>query len=196
MIDAEDQYRYVLEQPVSRPAGTTYNYNGGLTALLAAILHKQSDEPLDELAQRKFFDPLGISDIEWIRYANGRPNAVSGLRMRPRDIAKIGQLMLNKGYWNGKSVVSPSWIEQSTTPQIHGDSLYFYGFNWWLGRSLINRREISWASAVGYGGQRLYIVPELDLVVVLAGLYASPVLQSVVGDIVLRQYALTAALTK
>ncbi len=193
MIDAADQCRYVLEQPVARPAGVTYTYNGGLTALLGAVLEKTSGQPIDLLAQRELFGPLGIEDVEWVRYSNGTPNPASGLRMRPRDLAKLGQLVLNEGVWNGQVIISSSWMEQATAPQIHGDGLFFYGFKWWLGRSLIDRQEIKWISAAGWGGQRLYVVPSLKLVlVVMAGLYDNPMLQPVVGEVILRRYALSA----
>ncbi|RWB98689.1 MULTISPECIES: serine hydrolase [unclassified Mesorhizobium] len=194
MINAPDQYRYVLEQPVARPAGVSYAYNGGLTALLGAVLKKVSGRPIDQLAHDELFMPLGIDDVEWVRYANGTPNPASGLRMRPRDLAKIGQLVLNQGIWSGRRIVSASWIEQAISPQIHGDGLFFYGFQWWIGRSLINRQEIKWASAVGWGGQRMYVVPSLNmLVVAMAGLYDNPMLQPVVGEVILRRYALSAA---
>lgn len=193
MIDSGDPYRYVLEQPVARPAGVTYTYNGGLTALLGAILEKVSGRPIDQLAEEELFRPLGINDVDWVRYSNGTPNPASGLRMRPRDLAKIGQLVLNQGNWNGRQLVSSTWIEQATAPQTHGDGLFFYGFQWWLGRSLINRQEIKWVSAVGWGGQRLYVVPSLELaIVVTAGLYDNPMLQPVVGEVILRRYALSA----
>jgi CubicO group peptidase (beta-lactamase class C family) len=195
MIDASDRYRYVLEQPITRPPGATYAYNGGLTALLAAILQKTSGYPVDVLAKEMLIEPLGIHDVEWVRYADGTPNAVSGLRMRPRDLARIGQLVLDCGTWQGRTIISRAWIEESTSPHVNGESLFFDGFQWWLGRSLVNRQEIKWISAVGYGGQRMYIVPSLNLVVVvMAGLYDNPVLQTIVGEVVLRRYALTAAL--
>ncbi|MCV3210904.1 beta-lactamase family protein [Mesorhizobium sp. YC-39] len=195
MIDAPDQCRYVLEQPIARPPGVAYVYNGGLTALLATILQKTSGRPVDVLAAEMLFDPLGIQDVEWVRYADGTPNAVSGLRMRPRDLAKIGQAILGRGMWNGRRIVSEAWVDESTSPHVNGEGLFFYGFQWWLGRSLVRRREIRWISGVGYGGQRLFIVPELDLVVVvMAGLYDNPVLQSVPGEVILRRYALPAAL--
>ncbi|HJU17836.1 MAG TPA: serine hydrolase [Stellaceae bacterium] len=165
-----------------------------MTALLAGIVQRTSGRPIDSLARDELFGPLGIADVEWVRYADGTPNAVSGLRMRPRDLAKIGQIVLNGGVWNEKRIVSARWIEQSLAPQINGEGLFFYGFQWWLGRSLVERREIKWISAVGWGGQRLYIVPSLHLVVVvMAGLYDNPPLQSVVGEVVLRRYALRAA---
>ena len=195
MIDAPDQHRYVLEQPLARPPGATYTYNGGTTALLAEIVRRASGRTLEDVAAAELFEPLGITDVEWVRYTNGDPMAASGLRLRPRDLAKIGHLVLSRGDWRGNRVVSEDWITQSTTPHVNGQSLFFYGYQWWLGRSLVNRREITWVSAVGWGGQRMYIVPSLDLIVtVLAGLYQNPVLQPIVGEIVLRRYALPAAL--
>ncbi len=138
------------------------------------------------------FEPLGIADVEWYKYAEGNPSAAAGLRLRPRDLAKIGQLVLQRGSWNGKQIVSSSWIETSTAPQIGAIELNFYGYQFWLGRSLVNRREVLWASAVGLGGQRVYIVPEFDLVVVVnAGLYQSP-LQGMVPLTILNQYVLAA----
>jgi CubicO group peptidase (beta-lactamase class C family) len=79
------------------------------------------------------------------------------------------------------------------SPQINGEELFFSGYQWWLGRSLVAKREIRWASAVGYGGQRLYIIPDRDMVVcVTAGLYGGPVFQGLPGEIILRRYALAA----
>jgi CubicO group peptidase (beta-lactamase class C family) len=191
MTDAPDRCRYVLEQPIVRPPGRVYIYNGGTTALLAAILTKASGQPLDVLAQRELFAPLGIDDVEWIRYIDGTPVAASGLRMRPRDLLKIGQMVLDGGRWQNKQVVSRAWIEESTAPHINGEGLFFYGYQWWLGRSLTNREEIKWISGVGYGGQRLYIVPSKGLVVLtMAGLYNSTMFHGIVGEVVLRRYAL------
>jgi CubicO group peptidase (beta-lactamase class C family) len=194
MMEAPDRVRYVLEQPIARPAGATYNYNGGLTELLAAILQKTTGRQADDFASEALFAPLGIRNVEWRRYSDGTPN-MSGLRMRPRDLAKIGQLILRGGMWNDNRIVSKEWTEESTSPHVHGEGLFFYGYQWWLGRSLVNRREITWISAVGWGGQRMYIVPSLELVVVvMAGLYDNPVLQPIIGEIILRRYALSAAL--
>lgn len=87
--------------------------------------------------------------------------------------------------------MSRRWIEESLTPQINGDGIYFYGYQWWLGRSLVNREEIRWVAGVGHGGQRLYIVPRLGLIVLaMAGLYDSTLYPGVVGEVVLRRYAL------
>lgn len=75
--------------------------------------------------------------------------------------------MLSKGLWNGREIVPAAWIVESTKPQINGQDLYFYGYQWWLGRSLVNQREIRWFGACGFGDQRLFVVPDFDLVFVI-----------------------------
>lgn len=193
MTDAPDPCRYVLEQPIVRPPGAAYIYNGGLTLLLAEIVKRATGKALDALAEETLFAPLGITDVEWVRYADGTPIAPSGLRMRPRDLAKIGAMVAAGGVWDGRSVVPENWIAAALTPQINGESLFFYGYQWWLGRSLVRRKEVTWAAGFGYGGQRVFMVPRYGLVVVvMAGLYGEPFLQSIVGEIVLRRYALSA----
>jgi CubicO group peptidase (beta-lactamase class C family) len=176
LIAAPDAYRYALEQPVVGPPGTHYNYSGAGATLLSGIVEKLTGQNFVDFARAKLFAPLGITDMTWTKMPNGVIAAASGLRLRPRDVAKIGQLVLARGQWQGQEVVPAYWIEASITPQIHGASVYFYGYQWWLGRSLVDKREIRWAAGVGWGGQRLFVVPSHDLVVVsTAGLYRSPV---------------------
>lgn len=192
MDSAKDSYRYALEQPVVAPPGRLWNYNSGSTELLGAILLKPTGKPLDQLACSLLFEPLGITDVEWYKYAPGNPSAAAGLRLRPRDLAKIGQLVLQRGAWSGKQVVSAGWIDASTTPQINGFLVFFYGYQFWLGRSLVDKHIVDWAAAWGLGGQRVFIVPALDLVVVVtAGLYESG-MQAQVPIKILNQYVLNA----
>jgi len=175
MDTSADPYRYALQQKVVAPPGQVWNYSSGSAELIAAALKKATGKPLDQLAREVLFEPLGITDAEWYKYAQGNVSAAAGLRLRPRDLAKIGQLMLQLGTWNGKQVVPASWIRSATSPRIQAIELYFYGYQFWLGRSLFDQRELIWASAIGNGGERLFIVPELDLVMVMnAGLYDSP----------------------
>jgi CubicO group peptidase (beta-lactamase class C family) len=94
-------------------------------------------------------------------------------------MAKIGELVLRKGMWNGRRVVSEAWIEEST--QARPDGSYatdwnpLYGYQWWIGNSAVGDHAISWIAGGGLGGQRIYIAPAYDLVVVItAGLYDAP----------------------
>ena len=87
--------------------------------------------------------------------------------------------MLNKGVWQGVRIVPADWIEQSVVPRFQAlgyfGGLFFYGRFWWLGRTLSGGQEVPWISAMGQGGQRIFIVPSLDLVVTsTSGLYTDP----------------------
>ncbi|MBR0720866.1 serine hydrolase domain-containing protein [Bradyrhizobium manausense] len=168
---AQDPSRYVLGLPVTAPAGQGFFYNTGALTLLSAIVRKATGRPLDEFARTVLFDPLGINEFEWSR-VKGDSDAGGGLRLRPRDMAKIGQLVLAGGRWNDRQIVSKAWIEASTTMKLKADDYQSYGYLWWLGRSRLNGRLVPWIGALGRGGQSIRIVPELDLVVaVTAGYY-------------------------
>jgi CubicO group peptidase (beta-lactamase class C family) len=168
---AWDPCRYVLGLPVTAPAGQQFFYNTGALTLVSAIIRKATGRPLDEFARATLFEPLGITGVEWIR-VKGDTDAGGGLRLRPRDMAKIGQLVLAGGRWNDRQIVSKAWVETSTAPKLKGTDDQWYGYLWWLGRSRLNGREIHWVGALGRGGQSIRIVPELDLVVVVtAGYY-------------------------
>ncbi len=168
---AWDPCRYVLGLPVTAPAGQEFFYNTGALALVSAIIRKATGRPLDEFARETLFEPLGITAVEWERY-KGDTDAGGGLRLRPRDMAKIGQLVLAGGRWNDRQIVPRGWIETSTATKIKATDGLSYGYLWWLGHSLLNGREVHWAGALGRGGQSIRIVPALDLVVVVtAGYY-------------------------
>ena len=171
MHRAPDPCRYVLGLAATAPAGQEFFYNTGALTLVSAIIRKAAGRPLDEFARATLFEPMGITGVEWI-WGKGDTDAGGGLRLRPRDMAKIGQFILAGGRWNDRQIVSKAWIDASMTPRMDATSLFFYGYLWWLGRSLLNGREVHWAGALGRGGQSIRIVPELDLVVVVtAGYY-------------------------
>ena len=150
MIRAADPIRYVLEQPVIAPPGSVYNYNGGNTTLLAAVLTKLTGKRLDDYAKEKLFGPLGITDFEWVNLpSTGQPAAASGLRLRPRDAAKLGQLMVADGVWNDTQILPPGWTGSSMKPRINGEGLYYYGYQWWLGRTMRDDKSLHWAAGVG-----------------------------------------------
>src|SRR5258708_21140843 len=89
-------------------------------------------------------------------------------------MAKIGRLVLAGGRWNDRQIVSKAWVDASMKPRLGATSGFFYGYLWWLGRSLYQEREIHWAAALGRGGQSIRIVPEVYLRVAVTAGY-SPV---------------------
>lgn len=173
-----DPIRYVLAKPIAAPPDTVWNYNGGGSDLLGNIIDRVSGKTLAAFAREALFEPLGIQDWEWKDYENGRVSTAAGLRLRPRDAAKIGQLILNRGAWSGRQIVSTQWIDQSVRPRFQAigyfGGLFYYGRMWWMGRTLSGDKDVKWIAAMGLGGQRIFIVPELDLVVMTtSGLYGS-----------------------
>lgn len=170
---ADDRYRFVLDRPMVAEPGERWNYSGGATAILAHLIADGTETHLLDYARQSLFDPLGIDDVEWVEGSNGEPAAASGLRMRPRDLATIGQLVLNEGRWQGREIVPRHWLEASFNSRVAAEDGLEYGYQWWLGRGRSDGRR--WIAGFGNGGQRLVVIPDLDLVVVvMAGNYNQP----------------------
>ena len=142
---APDRWRFVLERPVVAEPGQGWTYNGGATALLGRLIERGTD---------------------------GKPSAASGLRMRPRDLARIGQMVLDGGVADGRQIVPADWLAASFRPLARLPDGRAYGYHWYLGRF---DRGGFWRCAIGNGGQRLFVWPELGLVVAItAGNYDDP----------------------
>ena len=161
---SSDPARYALDQPVEFPPGTAYRDDSGSVVVLGGLLEKATGQKLDDFDRTALFSPLGITDFGWVHLRAGVTSPF-GLRMRPRDLAKIGQLVLNQGAW--QTDCASGLGSGAITPLIHGQQLYFCGYLFWLGRSLLRGQEVDWAAGVGLGGQRPFFVPALDLGVVV-----------------------------
>ncbi len=169
MERALDRCRFVLERPIVDKPGTQWTYSGGATALLAALIKQGTGESLLEYARSKLFLPLGIRDAEWITGHDGIEVPASGLRLRPRDLAKLGRLVLDQGFYNGVQLVPVAWIATSLKPCIRVDDELDYGYHWWIAK------RWRWVVAFGNGGQRMTLLPKANIVlVVTAGNYNTP----------------------
>lgn len=172
---ANDRYRYILARPIAEAPGTRWRYCGGASALLGALIARGTGTPIDAFARDHLFKPLGIESFEWMRGADGVAAPASGLRLAPHDLARIGQLLLDRGTWENRQIVPASWLDEMLRPRIRIDSTREYGYQWYLGSSPSAADEGQprrWYGANGNGGQRLFVLPELDLVVAMtAGNY-------------------------
>lgn len=163
MLRSESWLRYVLERPRAEAPGQRYVYNGGLTLLLGAILQRASRLPADKFAERHLLGPLGIAAYRWYRHPDGTIGTPGGLSLRPRDLAKIGAVMLNGGLWQGRRIVSQAWVEAATRVQIEiepGD--WGYGYQWYRIDTEHCGRPIEAFAAIGRGGQYIVVAPDLD----------------------------------
>ena len=177
-----DPFKFVLTRPVRSTPGASWYYSGGATMILAGLIKKLTGQTFVSYAENKLFGQLGISDYEWRGdkiWRDGLPAAASGLRLRARDLAKIGSLMLHGGVWAGKQVVPAEWVRQSSqrhTEQTNAswsmNGIYGYGYQWWHGNFTSEWDNVTAITGVGYGGQKLFVVPSRKLVVtVMAGNY-------------------------
>ncbi|WP_143828840.1 serine hydrolase domain-containing protein [Dyadobacter fermentans] len=170
MNQSDDLYQYVLSKkpdPTDKP-GERFEYNSGLSILLGGILLHATGKPADSLAKNTLFRDLGINHFAWTTLG-GKVHTGGGLFLRPRDLLKIGQLVLDKGQWNSRQIVSEAWINESTAfilPTQAGNRESGYGYQWWRGVAKFGSNALTVIYAAGYGGQMLYIVPDLNLVAV------------------------------
>jgi CubicO group peptidase (beta-lactamase class C family) len=166
MNGSKDMYYFVLShQPkVNEEPGTSFAYNSGLSVLLGGVLKHATGKSVEQHAKEVLFDPLGIGDFYWISL-RGQTHTGGGLYLRPRDLLKIGQLVLDSGRWKGRQIVPEKWINESTSfllPTSNpGEG---YGYQWWRGSFRNGQSDYPYIFASGYGGQFLWIVPDLKLV--------------------------------
>lgn len=174
-----DPIQFILDRPVVVTPGTHYNYNGGCPILLGEIIRKTTGLRADNFAEQYLLSPLGITDFWWKELPNDICYTAGDMKLRPRDMAKFGNMYLNNGSWNGKQIISTEWIETSTQPFIRQNPFWEAGYLWWLHTYEVNYNQIRVFSARGWGGQRITVVPSLDIVVVFtAGYYDEPDLES------------------
>jgi CubicO group peptidase (beta-lactamase class C family) len=165
MEAAPDRYRYILERPIVLEPGTRWTYNGGATALLGRLIAQGTGKSLPEFAHDSLFAPLGITAFEWARGRDGTPSAASGLRLRPRDLARIGQLVLQHGTWKEQAIVPSGWLAAALRERVEIDDSWHYGYQWYLGTLRDQLPGEPWIGAFGNGGQQLWNIPGRDLVV-------------------------------
>ncbi len=166
MYDSLAPIAFVFKRKAVAEPGRIYNYNSGLTMLLGEIVKRATGMSADQFAKEHLFGALGISDYYWDRFNNGVIAADGGLFLRPRDMLKIGILVLYEGNYNGLQVVSKSWATESTSIHIAGSGVG-YGYQWRRTDAELAGKKISVIYASGLGGQKIFIIPALDAVAVI-----------------------------
>ncbi|WKN40747.1 serine hydrolase domain-containing protein [Tunicatimonas pelagia] len=165
----KDWLQYTLNLPMVNDPGTVSNYCSMGVVLAAEIISQASGTAIDQFAEKCLFEPLGIHNVQW-GHTSDKNVIPSGKRLylTSRDMAKIGQLILNRGQWNGKQVVSAQWIEEATTPKTKITGID-YGYLWWNIPFKVNGNITIAKVATGNGGQYIMVIPEMDMVAVFTG---------------------------
>jgi hypothetical protein len=169
MYKTNDWVEYALNLPMAHPPGEHLAYNSSSLILVSELLAKTSKMTIPDFAQTYLFTPLGIEEFHWGFSPKGRAWIAGNAKMKPRDMAKIGVLMLNNGRWNGKRVVSEKWIHESTKEHTTSKRYGGYGYLWWTGQQVFGKQIITAYWAAGNGGNYIFVCPALDLVAVFTG---------------------------
>jgi CubicO group peptidase (beta-lactamase class C family) len=165
-VSSPNWVRYAMNRPLAHNPGETFTYDTASSHLLSAVLNKATRMSEFQFADEQLFGPLGISTRVWPADPQGYTFGGSELYLTSHDLAKFGYLYLNNGYWDGVQVVPARWVAESTTER-HSNVGFFgeegYGYLWWVTK---DQGYVAFF-ALGYGAQYVYVVPDLDLVVVI-----------------------------
>ena len=172
---SSDWVKSAVQLPQENNPGDIFNYNSSTSHLLSVILSKSTETSTLDFAKKYLFEPLGIQSAYWHQDPQGYYIGGFGLGLSARDLAKFGFLYLNNGYWNGQSIVSESWVKESTGQQIQTVShpiygKFGYGYQWWVK----NVDDCNSFRAWGRRGQFIAVVPEMDLVIAVTSKTAQP----------------------
>jgi CubicO group peptidase (beta-lactamase class C family) len=167
MIESANPLRFLLDLPSTSQPGTEYAYSTGISYALGQIIAQTSEQRFYDFVIRHIFEPLGINEYDaW--YLQGDAHAGSALYLTMRGMAKFGQLYLDGGVWLGQQVVPETWVNNSTQEKVSSDGIR-YGYQWWLTDFSVNGEDVFCFYANGWGGQLIFVLPDLNVVVVLTG---------------------------
>jgi CubicO group peptidase (beta-lactamase class C family) len=178
MYLVEDWSRFYLDLPIKgfpdwvpkpekQPYGRAFNYCTAGVTLLGPILQQATKRPVPQFADEVLFKPLGITSLKWQFQPLGPAMTGGGLGMRSKDLLKLGQLYLNGGKWEGKQIISAEWVKRSIAPHANARDDTDYGYLFWLQPFRIGERKVPSFGMSGSGGNKVYVLPEQDAVVVI-----------------------------
>lgn len=206
MYVMEDWVKFALDLPIKgfapwqtppeeAPYGRSFSYCTAGVTVLGALLEAATGRELEDYAREHLFDPLGIGPAEWKRSSLGLALAGGGLGMRSRDLLELGRLVLQKGLWAGRRLVSEAWIDTMLTPRAAVDEDTEYGYLWWTKEYRLDDRPVTTWFASGNGGNKVFVIPAVELVaVVTATAYNQPWMHSQSEEILV-QHVLPLAVT-
>jgi len=156
----EKDIRIINDLQVETTPGEKFKFKSDIH-LTMCIIEEVSGMKLGEFAEKYLFAPLGIEEFFWeLTYAG-----YQGIYCRIQDFAKLGTLVLKKGNWNGKQIVNAKYLEEALSKKVFGEfpEINDYGYHWWV--TQLNGTKLNYAS--GFGGQYLFVVPELEIVIAI-----------------------------
>lgn len=165
-VTSNDWVRFTLDQPMRARPGGDMVYSTGISHLLSVILTKATGQSTRAFANEHLFGPMGISVGGWDRDPQGYYMGGNNMALRPVDMMKIGQMVMGRGVYRGKRIVSEGWLQDSFQTYTRSNfNPYNYGYMWW--KKPVGNHQVHFAW--GYGGQYIFMIPKLNAVIVLTG---------------------------
>lgn len=170
MNNAADPIQFLLSRPMATKPGSTFAYSTGVSYGLGRIIQLVSGLSFDQYLQTYLLTPLNITSKDFWSL-DGQLHSGSALYLKTRDMAKFGQLFLDGGIWNGERIISQEWVEQSTIQRVdlNQSGTVGYGYQWWMRQFQVGQQILKCFYASGYGGQFIYVFPEINLVIAMTG---------------------------
>ena len=176
---------YIFNLPVVAAPGAEFSYSTGNSHLLAAILEKATNHSLYDFAEQNLFAPMGMQTARIDTDPQGIGDGGNGIWLNVYDMAKFGSLFLHNGVWQDQQLVPAAWVHDSTSVQFdRSTGSADYGYQWWV-RTFGEQRYPAYF-AQGHAGQYIFVVPDLQLIVVFTSDYtgSSSIYWQFVNDIV------------
>lgn len=190
---SDDSVAFTLSQPMSHAPGERFTYSGGTVSVVGEIIRTASKQPsVSDYAMTGPLSALCFENAFWLKQNDQRSNVAGGVMLRPRDMLKLGQLVLDEGKWQGKPLIDPAWLEKSITPVLSTTmSGNKYSYFWWNTAYYHNGKKYPSVNALGYGGQEIIIIKDLDLVVVKTAnnFHASSLIGRIMAENILPTFA-------
>ena len=165
MLRSRHLAAYMMGRPIENAPGTVFNYCGGNSEVVSAVLTKATGNSALDLARSELFSPLGITKISWPTDGDHVSHGWGDLELQPRDMAKLGYLWLHNGRWENRQIVPSDYLAEALTSHVNVQPGIDYGYGMWLypGHTPVD------FEANGTGGQRITVIPSLDMVIVMTG---------------------------
>jgi CubicO group peptidase (beta-lactamase class C family) len=179
MERSADWVQFYLDRPMKKGPGASWTYDSGGAHMLSAILQQRTGQTLAAFARENLFSPLGISDVDWPTDSRGISYGHRGVYMTARDMARVGYLYARAGEWDGRRIVSAQWVKDSTRRRVGAAYGQGYAWLWWV-------PPFGGFAANGYLGQRIFVIPEQDLVIVMTANFVGQSMMSLPESLVSR----------
>ena len=157
--------------PHESPFGRTFAYCTAGTTTLGAVLEQATKKQVEDFARESLFEPLGIDEVRWPISPLGLAQTGGGVRLRSRDLLKLGLLYQQDGEWHGQQVISKTWVETSTSTHVHAGGANHYGYLWWKRDYSAGGRTFPTYFMSGNGGNKVMVVPSARLVAVITSTF-------------------------